>query len=59
MAINETKLNELLGKMVTELGAAYIGASVILGDQLGLYKERAPRVHARQRRQRVLCRERS
>jgi 2-polyprenyl-3-methyl-5-hydroxy-6-metoxy-1,4-benzoquinol methylase len=39
MAINEGKLNELLGKMVTELGAAYVGASVILGDQLGLYKE--------------------
>jgi len=36
--MNEEKLNELLGKMVTELGAAYIGASVILGDQLGLYK---------------------
>ena len=34
-------LNELLGKMVTELGAAYVGASVILGDQLGLYKELA------------------
>ena len=41
MAINEAKLNELLGKMVTELGAAYVGASVILGDQLGLYKELA------------------
>src|SRR5918997_869006 len=41
MAINESKLNELLGKMVTELGAAYVGASVILGDQLGLYKELA------------------
>lgn len=36
--MNEAKLNELLGKMVTELGAAYAGASVILGDQLGLYK---------------------
>lgn len=41
MAINEAKLNELLGKMVTELGAAYVGASVILGDQLGLYRELA------------------
>ncbi len=38
MTINEGKLNELLGKMVTELGAAFIGASVIIGDQLGLYK---------------------
>jgi len=41
MAIDEGKLNELLGKMVTELGAALVGASVILGDQLGLYKELA------------------
>lgn len=38
MAINEAALNALLGKMVTELGAVYVGASVILGDQLGLYK---------------------
>ncbi|HMN30759.1 MAG TPA: methyltransferase domain-containing protein [Caldilineaceae bacterium] len=36
--MNETKLHELLGKMVSELGAAYVGASVIIGDQLGLYK---------------------
>ena len=36
--MNEAKLYELLGKMVTELGAAYVGASVIIGDQLGLYK---------------------
>jgi len=38
MAINEAALNALLGKMVTELGAAFVGASVIIGDQLGLYK---------------------
>lgn len=36
--MNEAKLYELLGKMVTELGAAYIGTSVVIGDQLGLYK---------------------
>jgi len=36
--MNEAKLNELLGKMVTELGAAFAGASVIIGDQLGLYQ---------------------
>ena len=36
--MNEEKLYALLGKMVTELGAAYIGASVIIGDKLGLYK---------------------
>ena len=38
MAINEQALMALLGKMVTELGAAIVGSSVILGDQLGLYK---------------------
>ena len=38
MTINEEALNALLGKMVTELGAAFVGSSVILGDQLGLYK---------------------
>jgi hypothetical protein len=38
MAVNEAKLNALLGKMVTEMGAALVGASVIIGDQLGLYK---------------------
>jgi len=36
--MNEEKLNALLGKMVTDLGAALVGASVIIGDQLGLYK---------------------
>lgn len=36
--MDEGKLNELLGKMVTEMGAAFVGASVIIGDQLGLYK---------------------
>jgi len=41
MILNEAKLNELLGKMVTELGAAFIGASVLIGDQLGLYKSLA------------------
>lgn len=38
MAINEEALNALLGKMVTELGAAFVGTSVVIGDQLGLYK---------------------
>lgn len=35
---DEGKLNELSGKMVTDLGAAMVGANVIVGDQLGLYK---------------------
>lgn len=36
--VNEEKLHELLGKMVTEMGAAAIGPLIILGDRLGLYK---------------------
>ena len=38
MEINETKLHEFLGKMVTEMGAAANGALILLGDRLGLYK---------------------
>jgi 2-polyprenyl-3-methyl-5-hydroxy-6-metoxy-1,4-benzoquinol methylase len=38
MDLNETKLHELLGKVVTEMGAAANGPLVILGDKLGLYK---------------------
>jgi ubiquinone/menaquinone biosynthesis C-methylase UbiE len=38
MAINEGKLNELLGKLVGELSAGYGGVMVSLGDKLGLYK---------------------
>jgi SAM-dependent methyltransferase len=36
--VNEEKLHALLGKMVTEMGAAAIGPLIILGDRLGLYK---------------------
>jgi 2-polyprenyl-3-methyl-5-hydroxy-6-metoxy-1,4-benzoquinol methylase len=38
MELNETKLNDLLGKVVTEMGAAANGPLVIIGDKLGLYK---------------------
>ena len=38
MELNETKLHELLGTVVTEMGAAANGPLVILGDKLGLYK---------------------
>ncbi|WP_179021126.1 class I SAM-dependent methyltransferase [Winogradskyella forsetii] len=38
MDINENKLNTLLGKMVTEMGAAAIGPLIIIGDTLGIYK---------------------
>ncbi len=38
MQIQEEKLNELLGQVVTELGAAVMGLHVSVGDKLGLYK---------------------
>ena len=38
MELNEEKLNEFLGKMVTEMGAAANGALIVMGDKLGLYK---------------------
>ena len=38
MEVNEAKLNEFLGYMVTEMGAAANGALILLGDRLGLYK---------------------
>ncbi|MBV7335808.1 class I SAM-dependent methyltransferase [Chloroflexi bacterium TSY] len=41
MIINETKLNDLLGQMVNDMGAAVGGALIIIGDRLGLYKELA------------------
>jgi SAM-dependent methyltransferase len=37
MAINEDKLNELIGKFVTDFGAAMHAATVVIGDKLGLY----------------------
>ena len=38
MTIDSTKLETLLGTMVTELGAAADAALVLLGDKLGLYR---------------------
>ena len=38
MSINEDKLNELLGKVVTEMGAAANGPLITVGNTLGLYK---------------------
>jgi hypothetical protein len=35
---NMDKLHELVGKLVGDLGAAMAGASILLGDRLGLYK---------------------
>ena len=36
--LEESKLNELLGKMVCDMGAAATAPLVIIGDRLGLYK---------------------
>lgn len=36
--MDETKLHELLGKMVGDMGAAAVAPLVIIGDKLGLYK---------------------
>ena len=38
---NSDKLNELVGKLVRDLGAAIAGARILLGDRLGLYKAMA------------------
>ena len=38
MAINEAKLNQLLGKFVTDFGAAFHAGLVVIGENLGLYK---------------------
>jgi ubiquinone/menaquinone biosynthesis C-methylase UbiE len=37
MAIDETKLNEMLGRFVTDLGATVTAGGVVVGHRLGLY----------------------
>jgi SAM-dependent methyltransferase len=41
MAVDDAKLNEFVGKMVGDMGAAMTAALIIIGDKLGLYKELA------------------
>lgn len=41
MAIDEQKLNDLLGRVVGDLSSGYGGVMVSLGDKLGLYKAMA------------------
>ena len=41
MTINETKLNDFMGRFVGDLGAVMHAATVVVGDQLGLYKRLA------------------
>jgi hypothetical protein len=38
MALDEAKLNEFMGKFVGDMGAVAHASTVIIGDQLGLYK---------------------
>src|SRR5947199_3662170 len=38
MAIDSDKLNEFLGKFVTDLGATTAAGNVVIGHNLGLYK---------------------
>ncbi|MGJ7509018.1 class I SAM-dependent methyltransferase [Variovorax sp. GT1P44] len=38
MAINEAKLNDFMSNFVRDLGAVMHAATVVVGDQLGLYK---------------------
>ncbi len=38
MAINEEKLHQLLGRFVTDFGAAFHAGLVVIGENLGLYK---------------------
>ncbi len=39
MAINEERLNAFLGKAVGDLGAAISAVLILIGDELGLYRE--------------------
>ncbi len=39
--MNEAKLNEFMGKLITDMGGAAMMASVILGEELGLYRAMA------------------
>lgn len=41
MAVDPEKLNAFMGKFLQDLGAAFHGASVLVGEQLGLYKDLA------------------
>lgn len=41
MAINEERLNEFMGNFVRDMGAVAHAATVLIGDQLGLYKKLA------------------
>src|SRR5215475_6282924 len=42
--MDETKLHEFMGKLVTDMGGAAMMANVILGEELGLYRAMADSV---------------
>jgi len=39
--MNEAKLHDFMGRLVTDMGGAALMANVILGDELGLYRAMA------------------
>jgi len=41
MAIDQSKLDDFLGRFVGDLGAAFHSANVVIGDKLGLYRDLA------------------
>ncbi|MEO7852836.1 MAG: SAM-dependent methyltransferase, partial [Rubrivivax sp.] len=43
MAIDEAKLNEFMGSFVRDMGAVAHASTIVIGDQLGLYKALAER----------------
>ena len=38
MPLDQAKLNEVMGKMLNDMGAAATGALILIGDKLGLYR---------------------
>jgi len=38
MALDESKLNDLLGRFVVDVGAAFHAVNAVIGDRLGLYR---------------------
>jgi SAM-dependent methyltransferase len=39
--MNETKLNEFMGRLITDMGGAALMANVLIGEELGLYRAMA------------------
>jgi len=39
--MDEAKLHELMGKVVTDMGGAWMRAMVLISDELGYYKATA------------------